>query len=62
MSLGPVVAGARLAEDEVVGAKDLSKRSRTDRVHRSRLEIHQGGTRNIFTAYAGKYRSRVIDR
>ena len=41
VALGPVVAGARLAEDEVVRAEDLAEGARADRVHGARLEVHQ---------------------
>jgi hypothetical protein len=46
MALGPVVSGTGLAEDEVVGAEQLSERSSADRVHGSRLQIDQDGTGN----------------
>ena len=41
VALGPVVAGARLAEDEVVRAEDLAEGARADGVHGARLEVHQ---------------------
>jgi hypothetical protein len=46
MALGPVVAGAGLAKDEVVGAEELSERSSTDSVHGSGLQIDEDGTGN----------------
>ncbi|CAA7394120.1 unnamed protein product [Spirodela intermedia] len=39
--LGPVVAGAGLAEDVVVRPEDLAERPRSDGVHGSRLQIHE---------------------
>merc|ERR1719291_1452741 len=47
VALGPVVARARLAEDEVVRAEDLAERARADRVHRARLEVHEDRARHI---------------
>lgn len=47
MTLCPVVTSTRLAEDEVVGAEELSERSSTDGVHGTGLEIDQDGTGNI---------------
>ena len=41
VALGPVVARARLAEDEVVRAEDLAEGARADRVHGARLEVHE---------------------
>jgi hypothetical protein len=41
VALGPVVAGARLAEDEVVRAEDLAEGARADGVHGARLEVHE---------------------
>ena len=41
VALGPVVSGAGLAEDEVVGAEDLPERSSADRVHGAGLKIHE---------------------
>ena len=50
VALGPVVAGARLAEDEVVRAEDLSVGARTNGVHRARLEIDQHSPRDVAPA------------
>ena len=47
VSLGPVVTGAGLAEDEVVRAEDLAVWSGADGVHGSRLEIHEDGAGHI---------------
>lgn len=33
MSFGPIVSGSSLSEDEVIGSKELSERSGSDRVH-----------------------------
>ena len=41
MSFGPVVTSTRLAEDEVIGAEDLTVRARSNAVHRSGLQIHE---------------------
>ena len=49
VALGPVVSGARLAEDEVVWTEDLSEGSRSDGVHGSGLEIDKDGTGHIFS-------------
>eukprot|EP00962_Isochrysis_galbana_P009216 scaffold2575_cov101-Isochrysis_galbana.AAC.1 len=50
VALGPVVAGARLAEDKVVRAEDLAKGARADRVHGARLEVHQDGAGHVAAA------------
>merc|ERR1712190_688927 len=41
VTLGPVVTGTGLTEDEVVGSEELTEWSSSDRVHRSWLEIHE---------------------
>jgi hypothetical protein len=41
VALGPVVAGAGLAEDEVVGAEDAADGAGAERVHSARLEVHE---------------------
>lgn len=41
VTLGPVVAGTSLSEDEVVWAEDLAVRTSADGVHRSWLEVHE---------------------
>ncbi|KAL5223555.1 hypothetical protein ABZP36_010194, partial [Zizania latifolia] len=50
VSLGLVVAGAGLAEDEVVGAEDLAVGSRAHRVHGAWLDVHQHGAGNEVAA------------
>jgi len=50
MSLGPVVSGSGLAEDEVVGSEELTERSGSDGVHGSGFEIHQDGSGNVTTS------------
>ena len=50
MSLGPVVTGARLTEDEIIRPEDLAVRSGADTVHRARLQINENGTRDVFSA------------
>jgi hypothetical protein len=47
VTLGPVVAGTRLAEDEVVGTEELAEGTGTHRVHGARLQIDEDGTRDI---------------
>ena len=47
MSLGPVVSGSTLPEDEVVGPEDLSVGSGTDGVHGSGLKIEEDRSRDI---------------
>jgi hypothetical protein len=44
MTLCPVVTSTRLAEDEVVGAEELTERSSADGVHGTGLEIDEDGT------------------
>jgi len=41
VTLGPVVTGTSLTEDEVVWSEELTEWSSSDRVHRSWLEIHE---------------------
>merc|ERR1712199_77498 len=50
VTLGPVVTGAGLAEDEVVRAEELTEWASADRVHGTRLEVHEDGTGHIATA------------
>ena len=47
VTLGPVVTGTALAEDEVVGAEEVTEGAATDGVHGSRLEIDEDGTGNV---------------
>jgi hypothetical protein len=47
MSLGPVVTGTGLSEDEVIGSEELTERSSTDGVHGSGLEIHEDGSGDV---------------
>ena len=47
MPLGQVVARPRLLEDEVVRPEQLPEGTRTDRVSRPRLEVHQDRARNV---------------
>jgi hypothetical protein len=46
VALGPVVAGAGLAEDEIVGAEDLAEGARAHGVHGAWLEVHEDGARD----------------
>merc|ERR1740138_978390 len=52
VTLGPVVTGTGLTEDEVVGAEKLTEGAGTDGVHSSGLEIHKDGAGNV-TATGG---------
>eukprot|EP00162_Nutomonas_longa_P015877 comp22433_c1_seq1/m.54978 comp22433_c1_seq1/g.54978 ORF comp22433_c1_seq1/g.54978 comp22433_c1_seq1/m.54978 type:complete len:484 (+) comp22433_c1_seq1:197-1648(+) len=50
VTLGPVVTSTALSEHKVVRAEDLTKRTRTDSVHGSRLKINQDRARHIASA------------
>jgi hypothetical protein len=50
MTLGPVVTSTRLAEDEVIGAEELTERTSADGVHGTRFEIDEDGTGNELVA------------
>merc|ERR1711908_187997 len=50
VTLGPVVTGTSLAEDEVVGAEKLTEGAGTDGVHGTRLEVHQDGAGHVAAA------------
>jgi proteasome assembly chaperone (PAC2) family protein len=50
VTLGPVVASTRLAENEVVGAEELAKRSSADGIHGTGLKIDEDSARNILVA------------
>jgi hypothetical protein len=52
MTLGPVVTGTGLTEDEVVGTEELSEGTSTDGVHGAGLKIHEDGAGDI-TATSG---------
>ena len=43
VTLGPIVTSSRLSKDKVVRSEDLTKRSRSDAVHGSWLQVHQDG-------------------
>merc|ERR1711934_503385 len=47
MTLGPVVTGTGLSENEVVGSEELTERSGSDGVPGSWLKIHEDGTGDI---------------
>ena len=47
MSLGPVISGSGLSENEVVGSEELSERSGSDGVHGSGFQVHQDGSGNV---------------
>lgn len=64
MTLGPVIASARLAKYEVVGPEKLTEWTGANGVHGTRLEIDQHGTGNIFVGGRlknRKYNSDVRD-
>merc|ERR1719359_1535271 len=46
----PVVASTGLAEHEVIRAEELAKRTRANRVHGARLQIHEDRTRHVAAA------------
>jgi hypothetical protein len=52
VTLGPVVTGTGLTEDEVVGTEELTEGASADGVHSSGLEIHKDGAGNV-TATGG---------
>jgi len=52
VTLGPVVTGTGLSEDEVVGAEELTEGTGTDGVHGTGLEIHKDGAGDV-TATGG---------
>jgi hypothetical protein len=47
MTLGPVVTGTGLSEDEVVWTEELSEWSSADGVHGSWLQVHEDGAWDI---------------
>ena len=47
MTLGPVVSGSGLTEDEVVRSEKLTEGSSSDGVHSSRLKIHKDSSGNV---------------
>ena len=47
VSLGPVVSGTGLSEDEVVRSKELSEGSGSDGVHGSWLKIHEDSSGDV---------------
>jgi hypothetical protein len=52
VTLGPVVTGTGLTEDEVVGSEELTEWASTDGVHGTWLKIHKDGSWDI-TATGG---------
>ena len=50
VSLGPVVSGSGLTEDEVVRSEELTERTSSDGVHGSRLEIHEDSSWHVSAA------------
>lgn len=57
VTLGPVVASTRLAENEVVGAEKLTERTSTDSIHGTGLKIDEDGARNVLVAGSLERRS-----
>ena len=47
VTLGPVVSGSGLSEDEVVGSEELTEGSGSDGVHGSGFEIHEDGSGDV---------------
>ena len=47
VTLGPVVSGSGLTEDEVVRSEELTEWSSSNRVHCSGFKIHKDGTGDI---------------
>merc|ERR1719233_66419 len=47
MPLRPIVARSGLAKHEIIGTEQLTKRPRTNTVHRARLQIQQNRPRHI---------------
>jgi len=52
VTLGPVVTGTGLTEDEVVGSEELTEGASTDGVHGAGLEVHKDSAGNV-TATGG---------
>ena len=49
VTLGPVVTGTSLSENEVVGSEELTEWSSSDGVHGSWLKIHEDGSWDVST-------------
>merc|ERR1712203_826151 len=47
VTLGPVISGASLSEDEVVGSEELTERSGSHGVHGTWLKIHEHGSGDV---------------
>jgi len=47
MSLGPIVSGSGLSEDEVIGSEELAVRAGSNGVHGSWFKIHKDGSGDI---------------
>ena len=50
VTLGPVVTGTGLTEDEVVGSEELTEGSSSDGVHGSWFEIHKDSSGDVSSA------------
>ena len=50
VTLGPVVTGAGLPEDEVIGPEYLTEGAGPDRIHCAGFQIHEDGTWNVPSA------------
>lgn len=64
MTLGPVVAGARLAEHEVVRPEEHAVRTGPDRLHGAGLQVEQHGPRHVLAALrtVGGYNEKPITK
>jgi len=49
VTLGPIVTGTGLAEDEVIWTEELTEWAGTDGVHGTWLEVHEDGARHVAT-------------
>jgi hypothetical protein len=61
VTLGPVVTGTRLAEDEVVGTEELAEGTGTDSVHGTGLQVDQNGTGNVLVVASLKENKLRLD-
>ena len=50
MTFGPIVAGPRLSEDEVVGSEDLTEGPRPHAVHGAGLQVHEDSPGHVLAA------------
>jgi len=50
MTLGPVVTGARLTKDKVVGTEEMAERTGTHAVHGARFQVDKDGAWNVLAS------------